>query len=1005
MADRLSKVEDRVTMLSSLLEGDEDGASFREWVKDPQRVTASQGSIPLRQAAGEEESSDPRVMQSNIPRAGKGIQPIDDDDGRKDNMARRKRQERSRRTTATEVPAGEKDTGVEGTYPLGPDEMAQQWAGDYGSPAEVFNADADRTRQSETPQQDPTTLDPERMAQKDYGDYPLTGPDVVTKDAMADPQAAVRQAAVAIENAVTAAEKAARRKQMEQLVTGLVQKGAFDGNPSTAVDAGDYGSRSEPDGELFARSVESATETEEEIAEERKPEGGVTGATIDLAESRRVNAIAREAAIAFGLKGASEVFTAVRPLTQRELRTVIAAFAKGGADAVPGDWNQASIVDRAAVTIKNYMQRDPRANTSDLTSLITDLWRLSEAQAKELSGRLTTAMKKQAQDALEEMSDEALKAAYTAATDETEKDEIASVMGRKALGIKKVADDGTPAVEEDAGAESDKNASDALQQIIQLMRPVPKGGEGMTYANAKQTVERRVASQRTAISTSPDIQEGNVHTLASDKTKDITDAANKERESKFKEDLKEAWLQDWRKMAIRSIGLVREGRFTMEAVIDAIPDDVPSATRRMAIRRITTAAFGADSDLELTDKERLAPSKLKKGKGPRKTSPKPVEDLKKPGPGRPKGSKGKKKDMPPWLEDAEGEDEDIVSEASASISEGTTTKELSDKENKEREKKFKEDLKESSVNVHKDTLAALFKEGMWTVYQAPGFKKVAELDIDEVDIDELLQEFEVEDADDGVGEFLASEDYGMAILDEVLEQDFAEPALVSEVAPVGLTIGSRVKIAEQWLPTGEETMELVHDITQLRDAEVEGEVIDSLPGDEVEVAFGDNTFILAAAEIDRVADSEYERELEPAGGTDDVWSDETLETAEAAEAQGKQDFLGEQAQGPLGPDAHSASVSASKFNKEASLWKQRAASQLAQEMFRKKLLKVASDDDADAIVDAKAQELMRLDGEGFYQVEDTVKSAAEPGRGLKDPMVMRGKPTFEDPLDDPNFFS
>lgn len=987
----ITDVEERVRMLIALLHEGE-GTSFEHLIKDPEAATAVT-RVPLQTvSSGEEESSDPRVMDENVQRAGRGIER--DENRRSKNMA--KRPMRTKQKTAAPGPV--KDKNLEGSWPMGDEEMAAQWLGDYGTHGEIFDADADRTRQPESPQRDATVMEPERITQKDYGDYQLKGPDVVVRDAMSDPKAAVRQAVAAMENAVTATEKAKRWGELEEVVEQFVQrraKGAFLGNPTTAVDAGDYGSPSVPNEADFAKLSDEVEDTEEQIAKERDA-GGMGGTPPDIMNAREVSAIGKEALATFGYKGALAVLDSLRPLSQREIRTITATV-KAGVSEVPGDWGQSSIIDKAYATIKNYMVRDPRANRTDLASLITDLWRLSEAQSVELAGRLKIAMTKRAQEDLENMSEEALKAAYSAATDESEKSSIAAVLGKRQMGV--ASTPSTPSMPSGAAMPmpTASTLKTPLQQIVNLMRPIERGGSGMTYAEAKRSVENRTGTMRQAVSTSPDIQEGNVPTLASEKTKKVTEEANRDREKKFKGELKDAWVKDWRKMAARCIGLIRTGKYTWEAIVDAIPDEVPTSTRRMAMRRITTAVFGEDKgeglpDLPLTDKERLAPEKKKRGRPgrPPKTSPKAVDREKRPKAGRPKKE--------------EIDEFKFEPEEKAVGREATTTKELSDKTNKEREKKFNTELKAAQRVVKVGSLSALYKEGIWDVYKSPSFERVAYVDIDDVDVDDLSEEYSLE-TEDEIDTFLESEDYGEMVLEKYTETEPTTEDTAGASEGGGLIIGSRVKVAAEWLPTGEESPDLIHDITQLRDGDVEGEIVEVLPDGDVEVAFGETPIVLSTAEIERVADSEYERVTEPIGGTDDVWTDETLEVAEVAQEQQRQVTLSDQAEGAFGPDAQSSrrNVTAS-VNQDAAAWQKAAATQLVEEMYRKKLIKTAAGEGPEEAMSRKALEIMKLTPEGYYQLQDVVKSASEPTRGLKDPVVLRGQPMFEDPLDDPEFF-
>jgi hypothetical protein len=207
----------------------------------------------------------------------------------------------------------------------------------------------------------------------------------------------------------------------------------------------------------------------------------------------------------------------------------------------------------------------------------------------------------------------------------------------------------------------------------------------------------------------------------------------------------------------------------------------------------------------------------------------------------------------------------------------------------------------------------------WSVYNFHRESgKIAEVKLSEADPKQVVADFQLK-GEDEVPEFFNSREYGKAVLDRMQELENqgdlgpeAGTGLSSaEAEPGEIAIGASVLIAEDWMPTGEETEELVNDIVQLRDEQVSGtvEAIDEQT-DEVQVNFGsDRPLILSTAEI-RVARDVNEI------GTDVRWTEESRAQAEDENKKQKAEFAKEQVLSSFGPDTrrntHLAQKTASK---------------------------------------------------------------------------------------------
>jgi len=197
--------------------------------------------------------------------------------------------------------------------------------------------------------------------------------------------------------------------------------------------------------------------------------------------------------------------------------------------------------------------------------------------------------------------------------------------------------------------------------------------------------------------------------------------------------------------------------------------------------------------------------------------------------------------------------------------------------------------------------------------------KIAEVKLAEADPAEIVTDFQLA-GEDAVPEFFASKAYGETVLEKMEEletQGALDPEegtgvpSATEAAPGEIAVGARVVIAEGWMPTGEESDELVHDIVQLRDEEVEGavEAVDDRT-DELQVDFGgDRSIILSTAEV-RLARDANET------GTDVRWTEESRAQAEQENKTQQSEFAKEQVLSSFGPDSqrstHLAAKTASK---------------------------------------------------------------------------------------------
>ena len=157
-----------------------------------------------------------------------------------------------------------------------------------------------------------------------------------------------------------------------------------------------------------------------------------------------------------------------------------------------------------------------------------------------------------------------------------------------------------------------------------------------------------------------------------------------------------------------------------------------------------------------------------------------------------------------------------------------------------------------------------------------------------------------------VTESFNTPEYGEAILTNmaVMESD----GKFEQASPTGLTSeevsldeiteGSKVRIADDWLPTEDEGEELTHDVVQLRDEKMVGEVEVFNPiSQEAQVSFGPGqSLLLATAELTLVAADAN------ATGTDVRWTGESKDISDTENRTQEQEFKKEQAMSSFGPD-------------------------------------------------------------------------------------------------------
>lgn len=194
----------------------------------------------------------------------------------------------------------------------------------------------------------------------------------------------------------------------------------------------------------------------------------------------------------------------------------------------------------------------------------------------------------------------------------------------------------------------------------------------------------------------------------------------------------------------------------------------------------------------------------------------------------------------------------------------------------------------------------------WSIYNFHRESgKLAEVKLAEADPAEVMADFQLA-GEEEVPEFFASRDYGEATLDKMQELedqgalDAERGTGVTQVTaePGEIAIKSQVVIAENWMPSGEESDELVHDIVQLRDEGVPGvvEAIDEV-SDELQVDFGgDRPIILSVGELRLARDSNET-------GTDVRWTEESKAQADQENKQQKVEFTKEQVASSFGPDS------------------------------------------------------------------------------------------------------
>jgi len=325
-----------------------------------------------------------------------------------------------------------------------------------------------------------------------------------------------------------------------------------------------------------------------------------------------------------------------------------------------------------------------------------------------------------------------------------------------------------------------------------------------------------------------------------------------------------------------------------------------------------------------------------------------------------------------------------------------TSKDIADEVNKEQEKEFQQELKQAVARVEKDGYVAICTGEKWSIYDESRVK-IAEVLATDVDDDAIR---EVYGDDKAPIEVFRSEQYGSDLIDDVKELESTPPSTGE------ILVGSTVRIASDWEPTGDEPPELVHDIVQLRDEGVEGTVVEFDPiTREATVQFGPDAMIVLA-----------EAELEPLS-SDSRQSPETVTVSEEANADQEEEFLAEQARTPFGPDSKIASKNDPEKQalmvRLAKLERERRRI-IAEKMAEKGLLgEFTTQAELEAAIEEKVDELMKLDDYALEQLEEVVKSASNPGgprtasRALKSPVVTRGAPKIDTTgtLDDPEFWT
>jgi hypothetical protein len=210
--------------------------------------------------------------------------------------------------------------------------------------------------------------------------------------------------------------------------------------------------------------------------------------------------------------------------------------------------------------------------------------------------------------------------------------------------------------------------------------------------------------------------------------------------------------------------------------------------------------------------------------------------------------------------------------------------------------------------VRKGNWHAVLASGVWSAYNyrlRPDRQKLAEVLLTDV----VAQERNADETEQDVIEHFNSEEYGQELLTGMEEIEAKgelgpEAATPTGVAPEDvsadeITVGSTVTIADDWLPTGEETEDLIHDIVTLRDEQVDGSVEAVNPmTEEVQVNFGgDVPLILSTSELKVVARDANE------SGTDVRWTDVSRSVSDQENKKQQVEFKKEETAAAFGPDS------------------------------------------------------------------------------------------------------
>ena len=223
------------------------------------------------------------------------------------------------------------------------------------------------------------------------------------------------------------------------------------------------------------------------------------------------------------------------------------------------------------------------------------------------------------------------------------------------------------------------------------------------------------------------------------------------------------------------------------------------------------------------------------------------------------------------------------------------------------------------VTVKKGNWIAYGDGKSWNLYNFKrSASKLAEVKLADVDIEEVANTFNLKDKSQ-VPAFFAGKEYGEAVLDKTIEAE-AQGAFNTE-AGTGLSVdstesdinvGDEVVIAPDWLPTGEETEELVNDVVNLKNENVPGIVEQITAEGSYVVDFGGEVpIVLTAAEIRKAKDDSLTY------GTDVRWSEETKELADEENSEQEKEYQKEQVLSSFGPDSRHHTVMAAVNVSEA----------------------------------------------------------------------------------------